>query len=114
MNDEAENDTKDTNDKRNSMDEIQIHVDEKSGRRYSYDSKVDVSTWLDEDEDAVEEEESNGIEIAGGEEEDGNLDVGVWEKAQDSETGDWYEYHSITEQTRWLEDLEEDAFDFHK
>jgi hypothetical protein len=114
MNDEAENDTKDTSDKRNSMDEIQIHVDEESGRRFSYDSKIDVSTWLDEDEDAVEEEESNGIEIAGGEEEDGNLDVGVWEKAQDSETGDWYEYHSITEQTRWLEDSEEDAFDFHK
>jgi len=43
MNDEAENDTKDTNDT--------IHIDEETGRRYSYDSKNDTLTWLDEDEE---------------------------------------------------------------
>ena len=116
-NDETENEMKMiNNDEESSMDEVQIHIDEESGRRYLYNSEFDVSTWLDDDENADEnadeiaegEEETKEIEIA---EEGEDLDVGVWEKIQDSDSGNWYEYNSITEETRWLEDLEEDAFE---
>jgi hypothetical protein len=79
-------------------DEIEILIDEESGRSYSWDSKTDVTAWLDEDTD----------EEAGGENSDG-----VWEKFQDSE-GDWYECNSITEETRWIEDLDEDSFEVYE
>jgi len=64
-------------------EEIQIHVENKSGRRYSYDSKNDVSTWLDTE----------------------NGEIIFDEKELDSESGDWYEYNSVTEETRWVEEL---------
>ena len=64
-------------------EEIQIHVENQSGRRYSYDSKNDVSTWLDTE----------------------NGEIIFDEKELDSESGDWYEYNSVTEETRWVEEL---------
>ena len=48
---------------------MQIHVENQSGRRYSYDSKNDVSTFTE------------------------NGEIIFDEKELDSEIGDWYEYN---------------------
>ena len=70
-------------------EEIQIHVENKSGRRYSYDSKNDVSTWLDtENGEIILDEKARVPQYLFGRVVNGMNII-----------------NSVTEETRWVEEL---------
>ena len=71
---------------------LRIHVDKKSGRRYSHNSLSGVSEWL---EDLNEEE--GKVTPKKKEEED----MSQWTTYKDAKSGRRYSRNKITKETKW-------------
>ena len=67
-------------------EDVQVHVDPKSKRRYSYSNKSGSTEWLDDDEEEEEEEKEKDSE---------------WEMHVDPTTKRRYSAHVKTGETKW-------------
>ena len=81
--------------------------DEDTGDCYEHHTVTGETRWVDDDDDGSASDDGNVNVEAASEDHATSSDKG-WERILDEDTGDWFEYHTATGATRWVEDGGED------
>ena len=96
-----EKDTEKKNDKKKEMEDVtEVHVDDTSGRRYSFSSTTGVSQWLDEENNR---QLTDATEVT-----ENDVNGNDWDVHLDPTTGRRYSAHKQTGETKWMEEEEEE------